>query len=383
MTTDKADVYYDTLAKPVRAFAREEILPRGDLRAHTVIPADLWRAMGDAGLARIGLPEAYGGDGGDLRALAVASEAMADACGVRGVVATWLNRQLNARQQILAHGTEDQRQRYLPEIAAGRLTPCLAISEPGAGAHPKRLAATAVRDGDDYVLNGEKAYLTNGPIADIFMVLAITAIEDGRKRFSVLIVPRDTPGLEQTEGVKIDFLRPAPHCGLRLTDVRVPAANLLGREGAAFETISLPMRRVEDALFAASVAGGLRHELAALAQAMNGAMDGATVEDGALVELGRLAATPDGLSALAWRATDLLDTDETANAPTVDTIAAAARDWAQGTQRRVRALVDGLNVALPDALAAECLDMDKSLGLARGAQDHRARQRAQALMTRR
>ena len=379
MTTSKADINYDALAETVRAFARDEILPCGDLRAHAAIPEDLWRAMGEFGLARIGLPEAYGGDGGDLRSLAVASEAMADACGIRGVVATWLNRQINARQQILAHGTEEQRQRYLPEIAAGTMTPCLAISEPGAGAHPKRLAATAVRDGDDYVLNGEKTYLTNGPIANIFMVLAITAVEGDRKRFSVLIVPRGTPGLEQTEGVKIDFLRPAPHCGLRLTDVRVPAANLLGEEGAAFETISLPMRRVEDALFAASVAGGLRHEVAALARAM----DGAAVEDEALVELGRLAAIPDGLSALAWRATEILDADEDANTRTVDTIAAAARDWAQRSQRRVRKLIDGLGLALPDALAAECLDMDKSLGLARGAQDHRARQRAQALMTRR
>jgi len=364
------------LAAWVRDFALREIVPRGDLRAHAVIPSDLWKAIGDAGLARIGLPEAYGGDGGDLRSLAVAAEAMAAACGVRGVVNPWLGRQLNARQQILLHGSEEQRQRYLPGLAAGTLTPCLAISEPKAGAHPKYLSATAERDGDDFVLNGEKAYLSNGPIADFFMVLAITGTENGRKRFSALIVPRDTPGLELTEGVKIDFMRPAPHCGLRLTDVRVPTANLLGQEGDAFETISLPMRRTEDALFAASIAGAMRHQLAALGQAIGTV----ALEDDQVAELGRLAAVPDGLFAIAYRAAELLDLDADTNADAVSAMAAAARDWAGQSQERVRSLIDALGIDLPPMLADETRDLEKGLGIARSAHDIRARQRARALL---
>lgn len=365
-----------SLAARVTDFALREIVPRGDLRVHDVIPADLWQAIGNAGLARIGLPEKYGGDGGDLRSLAIAAEAMAAGCGIRGVVNPWLGRQLNARQQILQHGTEEQRQRYLPGLAAGTLTPCLAISEPKAGAHPKYLSTTASRDGDDFVLHGEKAYLSNGPIADFFMVLAITDTENGRKRFSALIVPRETPGVEITEGVKIDFMRPAPHCGLRLTDVRVPAANLLGREGEAFETISLPMRRTEDALFAASIAGAMRHQLSALGQAIGDS----ALDDDRLADLGRLAAVPDGLFAIAYRAAELLDLDADGNADTVSAMAAAARDWAGQSQERVRALIDALGLDLPPMLADETRDLEKGLGIARSAHEIRARQRARALI---
>ncbi|MBL4720281.1 MAG: acyl-CoA dehydrogenase family protein, partial [Alphaproteobacteria bacterium] len=287
------------------AFARDHVAAHADLRDHDIIPADLWRAFGEAGLAGIGIPEADGGCGGDYRTLAMAAETLAGIGGVKGVVTCWLSRQIITKLHILRLGTPEQRAAYAPGLAAGELTPCMAISEPGAGAHPKHLKTSATRDGDDFILNGEKAYLTNGPIADLFLVLAITGIENGRKQFSVLIVPRDAPGLSLTEGVVVDFLRPAPHCGLRLDNVRVPAANMLGPEGDAFPVISLPMRRVEDALAAASMAGAMRHQLVKFAQeAGSDAFD-----DDAMAELGWLAAGPDGLSALAYRAAERLDLD--------------------------------------------------------------------------
>ena len=128
--------------------------------------------------------------------------------------------------------TDGQKERYLPRRAGS--TPCFAVSEPGAGAHPKHLKTEAVRDGDHYIVNGKKAYLTNGPISDLILLMAITGVEEGRKQYSIFLVPRETPGIEETEGVKIDFLKPSCHCGMRFTDVRVPADALLGPEGDAF-----------------------------------------------------------------------------------------------------------------------------------------------------
>jgi alkylation response protein AidB-like acyl-CoA dehydrogenase len=356
-------------------FAETQIAPRTDLRDHSTMPADLWHAVGEAGLAKIALPKEYGGAGGDLRALVMAAEAMAEAGGNLGMVTSWMGRQLISRLHILGHGTKAQRETYLPDLAAGRITPCLAISEPGAGAHPKHLTTTADRDGDTFILNGEKAYLTNGPIADIFLVLSITGAEAGRKQFSVLIAPRDSHGLELTEGVKIDFLHPSPHCGLKLHNVRVPAGNLLGSEGDAFEAISLPMRRTEDAVFAASKAGAVRHILRTISREFGDWAEDIEV----LTELGKLSAACDGLGALAFHGAELLDIDPVANADTVSALAASAREWAGSLSKRIQALIERGGSAPSPSLAAACRDFEKSLGIARAAYAIQARRRGLAL----
>jgi alkylation response protein AidB-like acyl-CoA dehydrogenase len=242
------------------------------------------------------------------------------------------------------------------------------------------LKTTATRDGDDFIINGEKAYLTNGPIADLFLILAITGEENGRKQFSVLMTPRDAPGLELTEGVKIDFLHPAPHCGLKLTNVRVSAANMLGPEGDAFPAISLPMRRVEDVLAAASTAGALHHELAQFAKELGRGV----LDDNDMAELGWLAAAPAGLSAMAQHAAELLDLEHNhgtdSDADEISNIAAAARDWSRLQQGRIGALIDKSGLVASTGLAAERRDLEKTLGIARSAHVIQARRRAAALM---
>jgi len=358
----------------IAVFAQRELNGHDDLRDHDIMPAALWQAIGAAGLAQIGLPVEYGGTGGGFRNLASAAETLSAEGGIKGVTTSWLGRQLISRLLILGHGNEAQRREYLPDLAAGRLTPSLAISEPGAGAHPKHLQTTAERAGDGFILNGEKAYVTNGPIADVFLVMAITATHESRKRYSILIVPRNTPGLTLTEGVKIDFLHPAPHCGLRFKDVHVPHSNLLGREGSAFEEISLPMRRVEDALAIASIAGATRHQIARLAAENKGH----AFDETSLTELGTLATMPDGLSALSGQAAEGLD--QNIDPETLNSIAAAAKDWARTIQERIRALIDQSGISLSTGLAAECHDIEKSLGIARSAHIVQSQRRARALL---
>ena len=148
-----------------------------------------------------------------------------------------------------------------------------------------------------------------------------------------------------------------------MKDVRVPASNLLGPEGDAFDAISLPMRRTEDAIFAASKAGSIRHilkniciEAPALAQ-----------DKDRLSELGKLAAASSGLSDLAFRGAELLDMDSTANTGAVGAISAAAREWASSLYERINALIEISGLTPSPVLAATHRDLGKTLGIARSA----------------
>ena len=358
------------------AFATNEIEPRDDLLECDRPPEDLWRAFGVSGMTTIGLPPEAGGDGGDLRAMALVGEAIAAKGGNLGLAGAWMARQLCARLHILGHGSAAQKSTFLPDLAAGLSTPCFAVSEPGAGAHPKHLRTEAIRDGDGYIINGEKAYLTNGPIADLILLLAITGVVDGRKQYSIFLVPRATPGIEETEGVKIDFLKPSCHCGMKFTDVRVSAEALLGLEGDAFATFSLPMRRIEDAISAANKAGAFRYQVDRLGFEVSDI----ELDKEQLAEFGCLAAAPDGLSALAYRAVELLDIDPEGNVEAVEAITAAGRDWIGGLQERVAAFIEQAGLTPSPRLAAITHDIVKTIGIAGGSHAIRAERRARGLM---
>ena len=161
------------------------------------------------------------------------------------VAGAFAGRQVVARFFIAGFGTALQRATWLRRTAA------VAISEPGVGAHPKHLSTRAEPSGDGWRLTGEKAWASNGPFAAVFIVLAIMAIEDGRKRYGAFLVPRDTPGLT------IHPTEPR-HCALSLRDCAVPAAALLGAPGTAYETMALPFRDLEDAVGLSALGGALR-----------------------------------------------------------------------------------------------------------------------------
>ena len=288
---------------------------RDQLHTMQDFPVGVWHALADSGLLGLGLSKASGGLGGDYKALAIAAQRLSQSGAVLGITTTWLAHSINARLHIEGRGTTTLREEWLPRLARGETSVCVAISEPGAGAHPKHLKTAAVRDGDDFVINGTKSYLTNGPLSDVFIVLAITDEVAGRKSFSAILVPRSTPGLQQTPGIEIDFLRPSPHCGLELKDCRVPASNLLGSLGEGFAEISMPMRAVEDVLKTSSLAGALNAELRFVADAAQAQQVNDTLADfglltdrvealgqlafGLAAELDRDAAKPERLNAAA------------------------------------------------------------------------------------
>ncbi len=371
---------YAALRAEVTEFARTKVALRHDLSQRDDFPADLWTAMGQSGLMAIAIPEEHGGRGGDYRALAMTLEILADVGGCQGVAISWMSHALNARLHILGQGTAAQKADYLPGLATGEHTVCMAISEPGAGAHPKRLSTRAQMVGDEVILNGEKAFLTNGPLADLFLVLAITDEVEGRRAFTSFIVPRDSAGLEITAGVAVDFLHPSPHCGIRLNNCRIPADNRLGPLGDAFNAISLPMRRVEDALAPAKTAGAMRHRLRLLCRALAPTLEPDAAPAAMAAGLGRLAGIPDGLSAMAWRAADLLDSGRDDIDETLSSLAAAARETTGWVEAEVEAFINTWDIEVPTALSIANRDLVKSLGIAASARDLQAQKRGRALL---
>jgi acyl-CoA dehydrogenase len=274
-------------------------------------------------------------------------------------------RHLVRRFFIERFGTQQQRERWLPRLAA------VAISEPRVGAHPKLLSTRAEADAGGWRIHGEKAWVTNGPLADVFIVLAITAIEAGRKRYSALLVPRDTQGLLIDEAPHYRALAPSRHCGLRLDGCRVPHSALLGEPGTAYETMALPFRDVEDAVGTFGHLGAFRFVLRRLAQ---GASD-----DAATLSLGRLGALVALFAEAAAAVVAALDAGEL---PRVADALVGLRVLAADLARHARTHRDTHGPAADAALDRVFDDLDTSLSVARGPRQARQMRLGQAVRTR-
>jgi len=210
-------------------------------------------------------------------AIAREEAAVVERTGLLGEGSAWAGRQVVARFFIEGFGNAEQRAAWLPRLAS------VGISEPRVGAHPKLLTTRAVEDADGYSISGEKAWVTNGPLAEVFIVFAVSSVEDGRKRYSAFLVPRDTPGLSIDEAPQYRALAPSRHCGLKLDGCRVPHSALLGAPATAYETMALPFRDVEDAVGTFGLLGIFRFLLSRFAAL--GDNDAATASLGGLAAL--------------------------------------------------------------------------------------------------
>jgi alkylation response protein AidB-like acyl-CoA dehydrogenase len=207
----------------LRRFCEREVAP------HAVAvdrgEKSLWeayRALGKAGLLAPNVPEAYGGGGGDLTMLAIFMAELSRACGSTAL-SCGASLLLGAGT-VLRFGTEDQRRKYLPPLARGESIACLGLTEPGAGSDVMSLSTRATRDGDGWVIRGQKTFITNGPLADLYVIFART----GETTLGTFLVEKGMPGLSAGAPMVKLGMRGSPTSEVVLEDVRVPAANVLG-----------------------------------------------------------------------------------------------------------------------------------------------------------
>ena len=295
-------------------------------------------------------------DGDSYTAIAHAEAALVEQSGLLGQGGSWAGRRMVARFFIAGFGDEAQRTAWLPRLASDKCVASVAISEPRVGAHPKLLTTRADADGDGFRITGEKAWVTNGPLAAIFVVLAVMAVENGRKRYGAFLVPRDTPGLTIREAPEYQALLPSRHCGLVLERCHVPASALLGPPGSAYEAMALPFRDVEDAVGTFGLLGAFRFLLAQFGERGD-------VGDDAMLSLGSLAALTGVFAAAAEAVVAALDAEQLAGAAAA---LVGLRVLAAEMLRRARAHREAFGPA-PDAAVERVVgDIETSLSVARG-----------------
>ncbi|MCG6178328.1 acyl-CoA dehydrogenase family protein, partial [Anoxybacillus sp. LAT_35] len=218
----------------VREFAANEIAPFVERMERGEFPRPILEKMAELGLMGITVSEQYGGAGMDFTSYIIAIHEISKVSATVGVILS-VHTSVGTNP-ILYFGTEEQKQKYVPKLASGEYLGAFCLTEPGSGSDAASLKTTAIRDGDHYVLNGSKVFITNGGEADTYIVFARTNPEEkGSKGVSAFIVEKHTPGLVIGKDEKKMGLHGSRTVQLSFEDMRVPAENLLGQEGDGFK----------------------------------------------------------------------------------------------------------------------------------------------------
>jgi alkylation response protein AidB-like acyl-CoA dehydrogenase len=251
------DDEHDLFRDAVRRFIAEEIVPHHlDWERAGIVPRELFIAAGKHGFLAMAAPEEHGGGGvDDFRYNLVLAEEVQYA----GVAGSGLGITLHndiSLPYFLHLATPEQQGRWLPGIVSGELITAIAMTEPAIGSDLASMRTTAIRDGDEYVVNGSKTFITNGINADLVILAAKTDPSERHKGMSLLIVERGMPGFERGRNLEKVGLHSQDTSELFFTDVRVPVANLLGEEGQGFVHLvqNLPQERLSIAMSAVAAA---------------------------------------------------------------------------------------------------------------------------------
>jgi acyl-CoA dehydrogenase len=224
---------HEMFREAARRFIATEITPfHGEWEKAGVVPRELWNKAGDAGLLCPNVPTEYGGPGANFLYNVVITEELGRA-GATGpqftvhsdMVATY----------ILSFGNETQKSKWLPKMVSGETVGAIGLTEPGGGSDLKAMRTRALRDGDDYVINGQKTYISNGQLCDIVVLACKTDPEAGAKGVSLIVVETDRQGFQRGRRLEKLGLKAQDTSELFFNDVRVPVANRLGEEGAGFK----------------------------------------------------------------------------------------------------------------------------------------------------
>ena len=221
------------LRQTVREFATKELAPKAkDVDENARIPLSTWQRMAEAGLMGLPFPEKYGGADADAISAALAVEEIARCCGSTAL--SYAAHVGLGSAPIALFGTQDQKERFLKPAAEGRYLGAFGLTEPHAGSDAGSTRTTAVREGDEWVINGSKMWITNAAEAGHVIVTAMTDKNKGKRGISAIIIPQGTPGVEFGKPEHKMGLRGSQTYAINFDHVRVPVDNLLGAEGHGF-----------------------------------------------------------------------------------------------------------------------------------------------------
>jgi alkylation response protein AidB-like acyl-CoA dehydrogenase len=294
--------------RTARDFATEKVLPRAaEIDDQGKIPPELLREMGALGFMGPYVPERYGGSGLDALSYALIVEEINRACASTGVVLC--SHVSLAVDPILHHGSDAQKEKYLPRLARGEWIGCFALSEPASGSDAAAMRTTARRDGDRWILNGTKNFITNGSLANVAIVFAQTDPAQKHKGIAAFIVEKGTPGFSVGKLERKLGIRGSDTAQLIFQDARVPAANLLGEAGDGFRIAlsTLDGGRISIAAQAVGIARACLED--SLAYAKQREAFGKKVADFQAIQwmLADMATEIDAARLLTWRAAALKD----------------------------------------------------------------------------
>ena len=251
------------MQKMVREFTQKEVAPKAAHYDHTEeFPWDNIRKMADMGLMGIPIPEQYEGAEMDTVSYMIAIEELAKACASTSVILA-VHTSAGTMPYLL-FGTEEQKQKYVPDLASGRKIGAFALTEPNAGSDAGRVSTTAVLDGDEYVLNGTKCFITNGGPAETYLVFATVDKSKGLKGITGFIVEKGTPGFSIGKKEEKMGIRASQTTELIFENCRIPKENLFGKEGEGFKIAMITLDGARIGIGAQSVGiaqGAYEHAL--------------------------------------------------------------------------------------------------------------------------
>jgi len=239
---------HEMFREQVRRFVDKEVVPHHDQwERDGVVSRELWQAAGEAGLLCCEVPEEYGGPGGDFLHSAIVVEELARA-GTTGP-AFYLHSDIVA-PYLMAYGSEDQKKEWLPKMVSGETILAVAMTEPGAGSDLQGMKTKAERDGNHFVINGQKVFISNGQLADLVVLACKTDPEAGAKGISLVLVEREREGFTRGRNLEKIGYHAQDTSELFFVNVRVPMTNILGEENRGFIQLmeQLPQERLLIAL---------------------------------------------------------------------------------------------------------------------------------------
>ena len=248
---------HEQLRETIERFAETELAPHADEWEETTFPDSVIKRMGELGFLGLTMPEEYGGQGGDYFTSVVRAEAMAhsNSGGLNMGIAVQTDM---AMPPIEKFGSEEIKDKYLRGAIAGDIILSLGITEPDAGSDVAAIKTRAVRDGDDYIINGSKVFITNGLRADAIVLVTKTDDSTGYDGFTLFVVDTDTPGFAVSRKLEKLGMLSSDTAELSFTDMRVPAANMLGEEGKGFYNIMWELQSERMVAACGCVAGAQR-----------------------------------------------------------------------------------------------------------------------------